>query len=100
MVLHVCLQYVANDPKGPRAMAARIRSLEERCNSMEAEAVEKRVKTLEASLSLAQGQLEKMRYQYGGRLYTMSIFFFFVMTNRILISYYIPYCTIYNEHGT
>lgn len=60
------LQFVANDPKGPRAMAAKVRSLEDKCKSMSTEASESKVRALKLSLSLAQNQLEKMREQYGG----------------------------------
>jgi SMC interacting uncharacterized protein involved in chromosome segregation len=60
------IHFVANDPKGPRAMAAKVRSLEDKCKSMSTEASsESKVKALKLSLSLAQNQLEKMRQQYG-----------------------------------
>ena len=62
------LQFVANDPKGPRAMAAKVRSLEDKCKSLSTEASsESKLKALKLSLSLAQNQLEKMRQHYGGK---------------------------------
>lgn len=61
------IHMVANDPKGPRALATQIRSLEERCEVLVEEAGESRAAQLEKSLALAHGQLEEMRRQYGGK---------------------------------
>lgn len=63
----------ANDPKGPRAAAAQIRELEEKCEKLKELTSNSRVATLENSLEVAQSQLEEMRKQYGGA------YFFFVV---------------------
>lgn len=62
------LQFVANDPKGPRALAAQIRQLEEKCEALENAASESTVAALQRSLTSARAQLEEMRHQYGGRV--------------------------------
>jgi len=56
---------VATDPKGPRVLAAQIKTLEDRCEALTAGASDSRASQLETTLALAQSQLEAMRRQYG-----------------------------------
>lgn len=59
------LQFAANDPKGPRALAAQIKTLEDRCEALSAQAQQSRAAQLQQTLAMAQSQLEDMRKMYG-----------------------------------
>lgn len=58
---------VANNPNGPRALAAQVRTLEEKCQKLEKAAEEGATASLERALDMARTQLEEMRHQYGGK---------------------------------
>ena len=59
---------VANNPNGPRALAAQVRTLEEKVQELEKAAEEGATASLERALDMAKSQLEEMRYRYGGEI--------------------------------
>jgi len=52
-----CLQFVANDPKGPKALMAQVRSLETKCKSLSAQAAESKANSLETSLRTCENKV-------------------------------------------
>jgi hypothetical protein len=59
------LNDIANNPKGPLALAAEIRSLKEKCDALEKVNEEGEKERIERALTTAKSQLEEMRHRYG-----------------------------------
>jgi len=55
------LHYISNDPKGSRALLAQVKSLENKCKSLSAEATESKASSLEASLKISEGKVSALK---------------------------------------
>lgn len=62
--MRCCVQFVANDPKGPKALMAQVRSLETKCKSLSAEAAESKANSLETSLRASENKATEWKKKY------------------------------------
>jgi len=58
------MHFVANDPKGPKALMAQVRSLETKCKSLSAEAAESKANSLETSLRASENKVMEWKKKY------------------------------------